>query len=151
MRLNRDGFVAMTDAMIFIVVIMVAVSVTVTYADHVSGDETDTSGFLEDILSSRVRMSDMAEGDDSLVKLSDMIALHVLTGAEGPRAYLEDAMDDFSRGRPYLLEMTYVQSDGTSMNGSIGDPEGDSASSAERTVPVTTGGHLTVSLTLFGS
>lgn len=151
--MSRRGFVAMTDAMIFIVVIMMAAAVTVGYMDHVSKDDRDPSEFLEGLMDSRMRLSDMTEGDDSLVKLSDLAALHVNTGADGPREYLEEALDGFSKGRPYLLvlEFTPPGAEGDPKRSEIGHPGSMTASSATVTVPVTSGGTLHAELTLFSS
>lgn len=148
MRANDRGFVAMVDAMVFIVVIVMAASVVVGVAS--STDEgSDASGFLEDLMASEVRISDLAEGDDSLVRLSDLIALSLHTGQTGPSDYLHEVLDAYTGGAPYLLELTFEGPDGTTETMRMGSAGERLSSSSERTVPVTTGGSLTARLSLY--
>ncbi len=148
MRSNEHGFVAMADAMLFIVIIMVATVVVVAEEDPVRTDDRDASAFLEALVSSEVRMSDLGEGDDSLVRLSDMMALHVHAGSEGTAGYIAELLDSYCRGRGYLLTLTFGSGD-VSSEVSFGDGGGTASSSAERTVPVTSGGELRAVLSLY--
>lgn len=149
MRLNDRGFVAMVDAMLFIVVIFMAAAVVTWAPDDGGTDDRDASGLLGDLMDLEVRMSDMAEGDDSLVRVSDLAALWLLTGEPGPADYLRECMDAYCKGRPYLLSLTFEGPDGSMAEGSLGSPSGTESSHATVTVPVTTGGTLTASLTLY--
>ena len=80
--MNRGGFVALMDAVIFSAVILVALSALlglgITAQD---GDDRDVSAILGSVMSAEVRMSDLAEdGDGSMVRVSDLCALWVSTG-----------------------------------------------------------------------
>ena len=149
MRSNEHGFVAMADAMLFIVVIMVATVVVVAEEGPIRTDDRDASAFLEALISSEVRMSDLDEGgDDSLVRLSDMMALHIHAGSEGTADYIQELLDAYCRGRGYLLTLTFVYGE-DAKEVSFGEAGGISSSSAERTVPVTSGGELRAVLSLY--
>lgn len=149
MRSNEHGFVAMADAMLFIVVIMVATVVVVTEEGPVRTDDRDASAFLEALVSSEVRMSDLdGDGDDSLVRLSDMMALHIHAGSEGTADYIQELLDAYCRGRGYLLTLTFDNGEGAK-EVSFGAEGGTASSSAERTVPVTSGGELRAVLSLY--
>ncbi len=149
MRSNEHGFVAMADAMLFIVVIMVATVVVVAEEDPIRTDDRDASAFLEALVSSEVRMSDLDEGgDDSLVRLSDMMALHIHAGSEGTADYIRELLDAYCRGRGYLLTLTFGYGEDAE-EVSFGEEGGIPSSSAERTVPVTSGGELRAVLSLY--
>ncbi len=149
MRSNEHGFVAMADAMLFIVVIMVATVVVVAEEEPIRTDDRDASAFLEALISSEVRMSDLDEGgDDSLVRLSDMMALHIHAGSEGTADYIRELLDAYCRGRGYLLTLTFGNGEDAE-EVSFGEEGGIPSSSAERTVPVTSGGELRAVLSLY--
>ncbi len=148
-RSNEHGFVAMADAMLFIVVIMVATVVVATEEAPIRTDDRDASAFLEALVSSEVRMSDLDEGgDDSLVRLSDMMALHIHAGSEGTADYIQQLLDAYCRGRGYLLTLTFQYGE-DAKEVSFGERGGIPSSSAERTVPVTSGGELRAVLSLY--
>lgn len=148
MRTNDRGFVAMADAMLFMVIIMVATVVVVSEDGPVRSDDRDASSFLEALMSSEVRMSDLGEGDDSLVRLSDMLALRVHVGSEGTEGYIAELLDSYCRGRGYLLSVSFEFMERTE-EWTLGDGGGTVSSSAERTVPVTSGGTLTAVLSFY--
>ena len=135
--------------MLFIFVIMIAASVVTQVADTGADDGRDAYGFLEDVMSSKVRMSDMSEGDDTLVHLSDMTALSLVTGQDGALDYLEESLDAFCKGRPYQLELSFSAPSGDVLETSVGSASGTPDISAGLTVPVTTGGSLTAVLGLY--
>ena len=144
--MNRRGFLAMMDAMIFMMVIMVAASaLLLPMADD--GDGSDASEMLDGILSTEVRMSDLVEdGDGSKVRLSDLIALHMVSGCDGVEDYLTELMEAYSGGRGCTLTLRFGD-----LETVIGNGSGMPSVSAERSVPVTTGGQLTAKLELFSS
>ncbi len=147
MRMNREGIVALMDSMIFIMVMMIATAAFIGYMDSTSDDDGDVSGFLEDLLYSEVRMNDMTEGDGSLIRVSDMMALWMKDGGEEFEEYLTEILDSFSHGRPYLMVMIFTTDNGR-LESSIGGMESSTYRESEITVPVTTGGKLTVRFAL---
>ena len=145
--MSRDGMLAMMDAAIFMMVLMAAIAVTLQASVPDGTHDGDAGDLLDGLLSSKVRMSDLSEeGDGSLVRMSDMIALYLVTGDDGVGDYLSDLLDSMSRGRGYFLEMSFGEHGKT-----MGSPDGTMSASAERTVPVTTGGELVAVLTLYRS
>lgn len=142
MVLNRKGMIGMVDAMAFIIIIMIALSITVSYIDQ--QDWRDPPGEVLDTLCGvEVRLSDMIDLDDgTLVPLTDLIALDIHNGGRASIDYVTKLMDVYTSGRGYLLELTF--GDITVIEG--GGVGGDS-SFAEREVFVSTGGKLTMRLT----
>ena len=143
--MNRRGFVALMDAMIFTVVLMLSLSAMLGVGSSVASDDRDVSQMLEDTMSAEVRMTDLdPDGDGSRVRVSDMCALQMVVGDTDVESFLSEALDVFSKGRPYLLEMTF---DGRSMT--VGEAGTTISSYAETDVPVTTGGSLHAELTIY--
>ncbi len=142
--MNRKGMLAMLDAMVFVVIVMAAAAVMVHTA-HTGTSDSDAGDVLESVMSSKVRMSDLREdGDGSLVKISDMVALDLVSGTTDALEFAEGCLESFSKGRPFLLTVTY---EGTTAT--IGSEGSRPASSASTDLPVTTGGSLHAELTLY--
>ncbi len=143
--MNRKGMLAMVDAMVFIVVIMMAAAAMVhTAADRGSSD-ADAGDVLESVMSSKVRMSDLWEGGDgTLVKISDMVALDLVSGTECALGFAEKCLESFSKGRPFLLKVSYGGAEAM-----IGSEGGRPASSAAMDFQVTTGGIVHAELVLY--
>lgn len=145
--MNRRGFVALMDAVIFTAVLMLALSATIGLGLGESADERDAGAMLDRILDAEVRMSDLVEdGDGTPVRVSDLCALMLSTGQPGVREYLVDVLEAFSGDRAYRLDLVFGD-----LSGSIGDGYGTPSVSAEAEVPVTTGGTLLARLSLYGS
>lgn len=145
--MNRRGMLALMDAMIFMAVIMLAVAVTASQVSDTPMDERDAGDLLESLLSSEMRMSDLSgSGDGSMVRTSDMIALYLVTGEEDVEGYLTELLEAFSAGRHYRLTMEFGE-----LESELGGGKGEPSVSISRTVPVTSGGELTVRLDLFPS
>ncbi len=145
--MNRGGMLAMMDAMIFMAVIVLAVSVTASTVIHTPTDERDAGDLLDCLLSSEVRMSDLsAEGDGSMVRTSDMMALYLVTGESRVEDYLTELLEAFSAGRHYRLTIEFG-----GLSRTLGGWDGEPSASVSRTVPVTSGGDLTVTLALYPS
>ena len=70
--MNDHGFLAMMDALLFITVIIVACSVVAGMSMDGAHDGSNASGLLESMVSSEIRLSDLSEGDDSIVRLSSI-------------------------------------------------------------------------------
>lgn len=143
--MNRRGFVALMDAMIFTVVLMLSLSALLGVGSSIASNDRDVSQMLEDTMSAEVKMTDLdPDGDGSRVRVSDMCALQMAVGGTDVESFLSEALDMFSKGRPYLLEMTF---DGRSMT--VGEAGTMMSSYAETDVPVTTGGSLHAELTIY--
>lgn len=142
--MRRGGFIALIDAMIFTVVVLMAMSALLGIG-FVADEGRDASAMLDGTLSAEVRMSDLVpDGDGSLVRVSDICALEMTAGGTGVMGYLEECLVAFSQGRPFVLVLTFGD-DMVSM-GSPGDME---VSRAEVEVPITTGGSLHAELILY--
>lgn len=137
--MSDGGFLAMMDALLFITVIIVACSIVVGTGMNDADEGVDASELLESLMSSRIRLSDVSEGDDSMVRLSDLMALHAVRGSEPVSGYIRDVLDAFTGGSAYLLTIEYTDPTGTVHGASIGT-EAEYRESAERTVPMSTGG-----------
>lgn len=143
--MRRGGFIALIDAMIFTVVVLMAMSALLGIGFVADEEGRDASAMLDGTLSAEVRMSDLVpDGDGSLVRVSDICALEMTAGGTGVMGYLEECLVAFSQGRPFVLVLTFGD-DMVSM-GSPGDME---VSCAEVEVPITTGGSLHAELILY--
>lgn len=148
MRSSDEGFLAMADAMLFIVVILVAAALLVEAGIDEAEDETDASQALDAMMSSRVRLSDLSEGDDSILGFPDLLAMSALKGSEGIREYAADVLDVCLGEGMYSLDVLYEDRDGTEHPMHIGSGTGPCAASYERKVAVSTGGDVTLSLSI---
>ena len=145
--MRRDGFVALLDAVIFTMVVMLALTATIGMGFQEGSDDRDARALLEDLLSAEVRMSDLVEGGDgSSARVSDLCALMLTTDQPGVEAYVEAVLGSFSGDRQYRLELRFGDE-----VAAIGYGGGIPSVSAEAVVPVTTGGELGATLVLYAS
>lgn len=145
MRLNDRGMLALLDAVLFTVVIMLAMTILMSSESPPPQESVDASGTLDSLLSAEVRMSDFVpEGDGSLVRISDLCALYVSERADGLGDYLEETVDVLVGGRPYLLELGFGD-----LETEFGECRGTPLSTAESFVETTTGGTLSARLSVF--
>ena len=138
---------ALVDAMVFMLVMTIVVSLTVYTVignDYVG---PDAGASLDCICGVEVRVSDMTDiDDDSLVYLTDIMAYHVAKGSTAEERtelndYLGSVLDRQFGGRAYGLTMSY---DGkTDM---VGRDFADSCSEAHRELQTSLGGVLTLDL-----
>lgn len=137
----------MMDAVIFTAVVMLAMTALLTMGIQSETDDRDAAGTLDSLMSSEVRMSDLAEeGDGSLVRVSDLCALYALNGEETIGDYLKETLDALCGEGSYRLELTFGENTVT-----VGMGEGSEIYSASAELPVTTGGTLSAVLILCGS
>lgn len=149
MRSSTDGFLALTDAMVFIVVILAACAVVACISiDDVCSD-SEPAEMLDVLESTMVRLSDLTDGDDSLVRLTDLVALHSVSPQERVEGYIGELLQQWSRGRGCTLHAEFADTGGDVHEVSFGSPGVDAASVAERTVAVSTGGSVRLVLELF--
>lgn len=145
--MNDRGFLAMMDALLFITVIIVASSVVAGMSMGGAHDDSNASGLLDSMISSEVRLSDLSEGDDSVVRLSDLMALHAFRGSNTVSDYVSEILETYTGGAPYLFTVEYTDPSDVVHETSIGIP-GDYRESTERTAPVSTGGFVRVTLSV---
>lgn len=127
--------------MLFLVIVMAAISVTVAYhaADTDIGPDPDV--FLKEISVMEIRLSDLTEmDDDSLGYLSDLMAYSV-THDCGVQEYLEGLLGAlFGKGR-FLLEYSYGGHTVT-----IGEDRRYFRSESSRSIAVSVGGYMEAKL-----
>ncbi len=127
--------------MIFLMVIMIAISVTAVAAHNDTDEGPDPDGFLSDLSMMQVRLSDMtAIEDDSLSYVSDLMAYSVFHKCE-VQGYLAAVLDSIFGEHRYC--MTYTFQDGTV---TLGDPDGFYRSMSQRTLAISTGGSIYIYL-----
>ena len=135
----------MVDAMIFVVVMGLAVSAM--FAFSWGEPEPDDAAAVSDcIFTAKLRMNDVLATEESgLVSLTDMAALYILTGEGAAVGYIEGVLDSLMR-KPgsYSMDVAYR---GTTV--SIGSGSGDPASSSHKEYVVTYGGAVEVDLRLY--
>ena len=139
MRTNDKGFLAMVDAVVFIGILLAALAVTAAVHDPSGERELDAKSFLDAVEGVEVRLSDFDGGeDDSLVKLTDMLAYSMATGERGPVEYLVTMADMFFGPGLYSISLAFGD-----LEEHIGK-EGDPMESARTEVPVQSGGSISI-------
>ena len=134
---------AFIDAMIFLVVIMMAITVTVSLNPHQESMDVGPDVFLSYIGGTEVRLSDLTGiEDDSLVYLSDLMALS-LTQETEVEEYLEVLLDSVFGSKRYRLVIEYGE-----LIGTIGSDISHYTSQYSRTVPISTGGSIYIELSI---
>lgn len=139
----------MTDAMVFIVVMMAACAVVAAIGLEDDGADREPSELIDALESTMVRLSDLTDGDDSIVRLTDLMALHSVSPSERVDAYVADILGTWARGRGCVLSAEFTDPDGDVHEASFGIAGDDVLSAAERTVAVSTGGSVRLVLELF--
>lgn len=140
--MNDGAMTAFVDAMVFLIVISMALSVTIGIVDDAETHGTEAAGILDAVCSVEVLMSDITDqGDDTLVYLTDMLAYGLRSGDPGPRDYLMAVLDSCCKGRPYKMTLGFDGHVDT-----IGSEGQAMTSGAVRDVPVSTGGTLSLDL-----
>ena len=140
---NSKGLTAFLDAMIFLVLIMTAVSVTAV-AFHIDTDDgPDPDDFLTDLSKMQLRLSDMTEiEDDSLSYISDLMAYSVSHKCD-VQDYLVTVLDEIFGERRYCMAYTFQDETIT-----LGDPDRYYRSISCRSMAISTGGSIYISLSV---
>lgn len=132
---------AFADAMVFLVVIMMAISVSVLHNPIHDSSGMGPDDFLDVLGSIEVKLSDLTDvDDDTLVYLIDVMALSLIKD-NGVTEYLEKLLDDIYGRDGYSLSMEFG-----SASSSIGTERQVYSIEDSRTYPVSTGGALYVTL-----
>lgn len=140
---NRNGMTALVDAMAFLVIMLIVLSLSIS---HITPEEGRSSadGIMDVLISVEVRMSDLTDlDDDSKVRLTDLVAYDMVNGTDRSLSYVEEVMDSFARGSGYRLMLEFGD-----LNAIIGDPDMEGSSGSVSDVFVSTGGTLHMDLVL---
>ncbi|MCL1978879.1 MAG: hypothetical protein FWG60_01800 [Methanomassiliicoccaceae archaeon] len=146
MRLNnRRGITAMVDAMIFIIILGIAVSAMFSLS---GGDlkENDASSISDIVFSSKLRACDLIDTEESgLISMPDIIAFRILTGEGCATEYIEGILDSLMK-RPgsFSLDIDYQ---GNTIK--IGSGKGDAISGSVKEYTVTYGGSVRADLRFY--
>ena len=140
---NRNGMTALVDAMAFLVIMLIVLSLSIS---HITPEEGRSSadGIMDVLISVEVRMSDLTDlDDDSKVRLTDLVAYDMVNGTDRSLSYVEEVMDSFARGSGYRLMLEFGD-----LKAIIGDPDMERSSGSVSDVFVSTGGTLHMDLVL---
>lgn len=140
MEMNRRGMIAFVDAMVFMTIMMLAISVA---ASGLGGQHSqdDTSQILDVIERAEVRLSDLTDlDDDGLVHLTDVMALSTRTETDVD-TYIRSILDPMLGGNGYILTYTCGDSSVT-----IGGTSGYYSVQETRMYSVSTGGTVYITL-----
>jgi len=146
MRLkNRKGLTAMVDAMIFIVVMGLAVSAMFAFGGD-NSSPNDASTVSDNIFSAKLRACDIADTEDArLISVPDVIAFYFLAGDGKVIDYIQSILDSLlKRPNSYRLEISYNNSVVT-----IGSGTGDPISGSVKEYTVTYGGAIRTDLSFY--
>lgn len=144
MRLNRKGITAMADAMIFVVVMGLAIGAFAMY-DNDEIERNDASIILDLTLGCRINICEMIDTKDTTpVPLPELLAASLISGDRRTFDYLVETIDS-ATGMPgeYSLTVTYGELISQAGNGLNNENNG-----CTRNIELSIGGTLTVELTL---
>ena len=140
---NRNGMTALVDAMAFLVIMLIVLSLSIS---HITPEEGRSSadGIMDVLISVEVRMSDLTDlDDDSKVRLTDLVAYDMVNSTDRSLSYVEEVMDSFARGSGYRLMLEFGD-----LKAIIGCPDMEGSSGSVSDVFVSTGGTLHMDLVL---
>ena len=140
---NRNGMTALVDAMAFLVIMLIVLSLSIS---HITPEEGRSSadGIMDVLISVEVRMSDLTDlDDDSKVRLTDLVAYDMVNGTDRSLSYMEEVMDSFARGSGYRLMLEFGD-----LKVTIGCPDMEGSSGSVSDIFVSTGGTLHMDLVL---
>ena len=140
---NRNGMTALVDAMAFLVIMLIVLSLSIS---HITPEEGRSSadGIMDVLISVEVRMSDLTDlDDDSKVRLTDLVAYDMVNGTDRSLSYVEEVMDSFARGSGYRLMLVFGD-----LKVIIWCPDMEGSSGSVSDVFVSTGGTLHMDLVL---
>ena len=142
---HRKGLTAMVDAMIFIVVIGLAVTAMFTLSSDGPAPNS-ASSITESIFSAKLKTCDLIETEESgLVSIPDLVAVYILTGEGNVMEYITDILDSITqRTNSYRLDITYQD-----LTVSIGKGKGDPVSGSVKEFTVTYGGSIRTDMRIY--
>ena len=142
---SKKGMTAMIDAMIFIVVMGLAVAALCYYYED-NSNENDASDIVDRLFHSKITIDDiMDENDSKIMPLSDLVAASMVIGDGAAASYLEKVMDCLmNRPDSYLMHIVY-----RGIETNIGTGDGIPVSSTSRDIIVLYGDALHIELHLY--
>lgn len=141
--MNRSGFTVMMDTMLFLTIIILALTVSAHLVQDDHGYGKDPDEFLSDLSEMEVRLSDFTDmEDDSLVFFTDVLAYTVVNGSDAER-YLRDVLDSIYGDSSYGMELEFQ---GKSIF--LGEKRQFFSEMSSRQYSVSIGGSLYVTLSL---
>lgn len=143
---KKNGMTAMVDAMIFIVVIGIAVSAMCAHYGNGDPASNEASDISEKIFSAKFRFCDIVDTEETrLIGMPDAVAFHLLTGDSSVIDYLEDVFRSLTqRSDSFFFAAEY---DGESF--SFGNKTDNAVSSSIREYTVTYGGTVSIEIILY--
>ena len=139
--MNRKGLTAFVDVMIFMVIIMMAISVTLVYSHNGVYSHEDPEDILSRLTRTEMRLSDLTDiEDDSLVYLIDLMDYDI-TNESQVGSYLNDLLIGVYGDHRFIME--YSNQSGTVV---LGDAEGFLRYQTSRELRASNGDTINVSL-----
>jgi len=143
---SKKGLTAMVDAMIFIIIMGLAVSALFYIQNETQTTDADAKDILDNIFTAKIRTDDLIEdGDSKIVSLTDMVAVSLMTESKDAIDYIEEIMDRLTeRPGSYSLHLEYK-----GIHLELGTGEGVPISTAIKDIVVLYGDILRVELALY--
>ncbi len=141
---DSRGFTAYVDAIAFMAILLMALSVISVQFGTDGENGPNASEAMDAISAAKVRPADITDLDEgAVVFLTDVLAYSLASGDGKPLSYLEEFLDLHCRGHPYRMELAYGDASRT-----IGVEDVRTYSGAESEFPVSLGGKLRASLSI---
>lgn len=142
---DKHGITAMVDAMIFVIIMGIAISALCIDQTEDPGPAADAAEMMDHILAAEFELSDMMDTEDSSdTSMTDLLAASMINKNTKPMDYLEKVLDDATATGEYRLTLSYGNQTYT-----IGSDRQDAVSGCVSETPVTFGGVLRTELYLF--
>jgi len=145
MHMNGRGMTAIVDAMAFIMVMGIVISVAFNISNEDLEIGPDASKISETILYSTIRMTDLhADAEPTLIGISDLIAVSMRTGDDAVFDYIKNVLNaHLSDPARYRMDFEYGD-----MKMGLGSGFGIPLSESTMNVSIVYGGSLKVTLSL---
>lgn len=141
--MNRKGVIAFLDCMIFLIVIMGALSVTMTTHNNDESSDFDPEDFLTRLSKTEVRLSDLTDiDDDNLIYIADVMAYDTANESI-VRDYLENVLSRMFGQHRYLMTYEYG-----GITVSLGEMKGFYHYQSVRDIKISTGNSIYVCLSV---
>jgi hypothetical protein len=142
---DKKGITAMVDAMIFIVILGIAI-IALLHFQGTNDTNGEASEVIEELFSIKLHSKDvMNDGDSKVLSLTDLIAASFIMDNDSVISYISEVMDRFT-GRPgsYHISISYGDHART-----IGDGSGIPISTASKDAVALYGDVLHMTLELY--
>ena len=141
--MNMEGVTAYVDCMVFLMVIMIAIAVTITFNNQSDEQDCDPDDFLSRLSKTEMRLSDFTYiEDDTLVYIADVMAFDTSNDTE-VRIYLDGILEKMYGKHRFVLTYSYLEN---TVN--VGDMESFHRFESSRGIRISNGGTIYISLRL---